>query len=96
MTEEAEQGRIDLIGVGPGDAVRAALDDDKVDVGDQPGQPLTGLVERQHPVRVALDDLHYEDYGGGSYGRLAFSVPFSTIGRPRQEISGHPHSPGVA
>jgi len=36
MTEEAEQGGIDLVGVGPGDGVRAALDDDEVDVGDQP------------------------------------------------------------
>ncbi len=48
MTEEAEQGGIDLIGVDPGDGVRAAFDDE-VDVGDQPGQPLTGFVERQHP-----------------------------------------------
>ncbi len=58
MAEEAEQRGVDLIRVGPGDGVRTALDDHEIDVGDQPGQPLAGLVERQDPVRVALDDQY--------------------------------------
>ena len=58
VAEEAEQGRVDLVGVGPGDAVRTALDDDEVHVRDEAGQPLAGLVERQDPVGVTLDNQH--------------------------------------
>jgi hypothetical protein len=39
VAEEAEQRSVDLVGVGPGDAVRAALDHDEFHVGDQ-GSPL--------------------------------------------------------
>jgi hypothetical protein len=54
--DEVEQGGVDLGGVGPGDGVRAALDDDEQHVLDQGGQPLAGLVQWQDLVRVALDD----------------------------------------
>src|SRR5690242_12768267 len=40
---EVEQGGVDLAGVGPGDGVRAALDDDQLQVVDQSGQPLPVL-----------------------------------------------------
>src|SRR5580658_10775237 len=56
--DEVEQGGVDLGGVGPGDGVRAARDDDQLHVLDQAGQPPAGLVQRQDLVRVALHDQH--------------------------------------
>ena len=45
--QEVQQRGVALGGVGPGDGVRAAFDDDQLDVFDQGGQPLAGLFERQ-------------------------------------------------
>src|SRR5271155_5352716 len=56
--DEVEQGGVDLAGVGPGDGGRAAFDHDEPHVVDQGGQPLAGLVQRQHLVRVALEHQH--------------------------------------
>ena len=70
--DEVEQGGVDLGGVGPGNRVRAALDDDQPRVLDQAGQPLAGLVQGQHLVRVAVDDEdRYVDLGevGAEVGR---------------------------
>src|SRR6266496_108008 len=62
--QEVQQGGVDLAGVGPGDGVRAALDDDELDILDQAGQSLAGLVDRQDLVGVALDDEdRYVDLG---------------------------------
>ena len=58
MAEKAEQGGINLVGVGAGDGMRAALYDDEVHVRDEAGQSLAGLVERQNPVGVTLDDQY--------------------------------------
>jgi len=41
--QEVQQRGVDLGGVGPGDGVRAAFDDDQLDVFDQGGQLLAGL-----------------------------------------------------
>ena len=60
MAEEAEQGGVDLVRVGPGDGVRAALHHDEVHVRDQAGQSLPGLVERQDPVGVTLNDQYLD------------------------------------
>src|SRR3984957_1803809 len=54
--EEAEQGGVDLGGVGPGDGVRAAFDHDELRVLDQGGEPFAGLGQGQDLVGVALDD----------------------------------------
>ena len=58
MAEEAEQGGFDLVRVGPGDGVRAALHDDELHIRDEAGQSLAGLVERQDPVGVTLNDQY--------------------------------------
>src|SRR5215831_16876783 len=52
--QEVEQRGVDLAGVGPGDRVRAALDHGELHVADQAGQPLGGLVQRQHQVGIAV------------------------------------------
>src|SRR5580692_6086407 len=54
--KEVEQGGVDLVGMRPGDGVRAALDHDQADVFDQVRQAGGGLVQRQHLVRVSVDD----------------------------------------
>src|SRR6266567_2468325 len=56
--QDVEQGGVDLVGVRPGDSVRAALDHDEVNVLDQARQAAGRLVQRQHLVRVAVDDQH--------------------------------------
>src|SRR5271154_6393557 len=56
--QESEQCPVDLVGVGPGDGVRAALDDDELHVADQAGQPLAGVGVGQDPVGVALHGQH--------------------------------------
>src|SRR5580693_1188376 len=56
--QEAEQGGVDLVGVGPGDGVRAALDHDEVRVLDQARQAAGGLVQGQDLVGIAVDDQH--------------------------------------
>src|SRR6185437_6018539 len=54
--EEVEQGRVDHVGVGPGDVVRAALDGDEREILDQRGQPGGGGRIRQDPVGVPVDE----------------------------------------
>ena len=39
MAEEAEQGGVDLAGVGPGNGVRAIRNHDEFHVGNQAGHP---------------------------------------------------------
>src|SRR5215469_6463186 len=56
--DELEQGGVHLIGMGPGDGVRALVDTDELDVLDHAGQPLASLRVRQDPVVVALDHQH--------------------------------------
>jgi hypothetical protein len=55
---ELQQGAVDLVGVGPGDGVRAAVDDHHLQVADQAGQPFAGLGVRQDMVVIALDNQH--------------------------------------
>src|SRR5258708_31533720 len=52
---ELQQGVVDLLGVGPGDGVRAAGDDHRLHVADQAGQPCARLGEGQNLVVIALD-----------------------------------------
>ena len=56
--EEVQQGAVDLVGVGPGDGVRAAVDDHRLHVADQAGQAFAGLRVGQDPVVIAMDDQH--------------------------------------
>ena len=53
LFEEGTESVVDLVCVGPRDAVRAALDYDELEVLDESWQPLTGELQRQHPVLIA-------------------------------------------
>jgi hypothetical protein len=53
---ELEQGAVDRFGVRPADIVRAAVDADEADVGDQVGQLVGRRGDRQDPVVRAVDD----------------------------------------
>src|SRR5205807_9943962 len=64
VTEEREQRGVDLLGVGPADVVRAALNRDERAVRNQRWQPGRGRLERQDPVLSAVHDEHgYVDLG---------------------------------
>ena len=56
--DELEESAVDLLGVRPGDVVRAALDGDERAIGDQRRQPRGGRVEREDPVLGAVHDEH--------------------------------------
>src|SRR5271166_2062585 len=58
LLEEVLECVIDLIGVRPGDRVRAAFDREQLHVRDEPGQTPACVRERQDPVSVALDYEH--------------------------------------
>src|SRR2546423_9926386 len=55
LAEELVERAVDLVGMGPGDGVRASFDDDQLHVLDQAGQAFSGLVERQEAVGTALE-----------------------------------------
>ena len=62
--QECEQRSVHLVGVGPWDGVRAALDHLQLEVVDQAGQTLAGLVKRQDLVGVTLyHEYWYIDLG---------------------------------
>jgi hypothetical protein len=53
---ELQQCAVDLLGVGPGDGMRAAGDDHRLHVPDQAGKPFACLGVGQDLVVVAMDD----------------------------------------
>src|SRR6516165_2038728 len=52
--QELQQGVVDLVGVGPGDGVRAAGDDHRLHVADQAGQSFARLGVGQDIVVIAM------------------------------------------
>src|SRR5438270_4654278 len=56
LAEEGEQRLVDLVGMGPGDVVRAAVDPYQPDVLDQVGEAVRGGVDGQDAVLGAVHD----------------------------------------
>ena len=54
--DELQQGLVDLVGMGPGDRVRAACYADEAAVPEQRGEPDAGGLGGQDAVLVALED----------------------------------------
>src|SRR2546428_4004445 len=64
LAEEGEQRLVDLVGMGPGDVVRAAVDPYQPDVLDQVGEAVRGGVDGQDTVLGTVHDQHrYVDLG---------------------------------
>src|SRR6202042_651733 len=68
--QEVEQCRVHLVCVSPGNRVGAALDDHELELVDQVGYALAGLVQGEHLVRIPPN---HQD-GPGELGQVGAEV----------------------